>query len=129
MANARRTLGELGEQHAAEHLQRSGAQILARAVRTAAGELDLVALNGGMILFVEVKTRRVSASLDRGSPRPDPLAGIGVRKRLRVRRAGAAWLSENPRRPTARAIRFDAIGVTIDAAGRVRALEHVRDAF
>ena len=124
--NPRATLGRLGEELAARHLQRDGARILARRVRTSAGELDLVALEGNSLVFVEVKSRlgdaRAGASLD-------PLEGIGAHKRARLRRAGAAWLSEQRARPYARTIRFDAIGVTLDQTGRVLALEHLRDAF
>jgi len=127
--HARRALGLLGEELAARHLERGGAQILARGARTAAGELDLVAFTGSAIVFVEVKTRRVSARLGDTHAERDPLEGIGPSKRLRLRRAGAAWLCENAARPRARSIRFDAIGVTVDTTGALRALEHVRDAF
>jgi putative endonuclease len=101
-------------------------QILARCARTAAGEIDLVAYDQSTIVFVEVKARRVGA---RAPTERDPLESIGPRKRARLRRAGAAWLSAHRDRPRARRIRFDAIGVTIDGVGRVRALEHVCDAF
>jgi len=119
-------LGGTGEELAARHLEARGFEILARCARTALGELDLVAFGEQTIVFVEVKTRRVGALEDRFG---DPLESIGPRKRARVRRAGAAWLSEHRERVRARRIRFDAIGVAIDGAGRVRALEHVRDAF
>jgi putative endonuclease len=122
----RGALGHLGEELAARHLRGQGMQILARCAHTAAGEVDLVAYADGTIVFVEVKTRRVRA---RAATERDPLESIGPRKRARLRRAGAAWLSEHRERPHARTIRFDAIGVTIDAAGRALALEHVRDAF
>jgi putative endonuclease len=122
----RRRLGRAGEELAARHLESRGFEILARCARTAQGELDVVAFGGETIVFVEVKTRRAGAREDGAA---DPLESIGPRKRARLRRAGAAWLSAQSERPRARRIRFDAIGVTIDGAGRVRALEHVCDAF
>jgi putative endonuclease len=122
----RRGLGRAGEELAARHLEGQGLEILARCARTAQGELDVVAFGDETIVFVEVKTRRVGASGDHAG---DPLESIGPRKRTRLRRAGAAWLSAHRDRPRALRIRFDAIGVTIDGGGRVRALEHVRDAF
>ncbi len=101
-------------------------RVLAQNARTQRGEIDLIALEGTTLVFVEVKTRRTSRA-------PPEVAGalesLGPRKRARLRGAGAAWLSENTRRPAAREIRFDAIGVTIDATGRGHAVEHVRDAF
>ena len=61
----RKTLGQRGEKEAARHLQRLGYKILARGRRLASGELDLVALDGRTIVFVEVKTR---TSQDAGHP-------------------------------------------------------------
>ena len=126
---ARGNLGRAGEEAAARHLERAGLEILARGARTAAGELDLVAFTGSAIVFVEVKARRVSVRGELTRGERDPLESIGPRKRLRVRRAAAAWLAENALRPRAQRIRFDAIAVRVDGTGRVRALEHVRDAF
>jgi putative endonuclease len=127
--DARKTLGRRGEDLAARHLEKLGHEILARGARTPAGEVDLVSFANRTIVFVEVKTRQASALEAAPRNEPDPLAGIDARKRARVRRAGAAWLSTQPSRPFARQIRFDAIGILLDAAGRVRALEHVEDAF
>ncbi|SFR78385.1 YraN family protein [Sphingomonas jatrophae] len=56
--------GRLGEDAAARFLERAGWEILARRVRTKAGEVDLVAGRPGLIAFVEVKTRATAAELD-----------------------------------------------------------------
>ncbi len=56
--------GRRGERLAAWWLRLKGWQILDRRVRTPAGEVDLVARRGGLIAFVEVKTRRTAAELD-----------------------------------------------------------------
>ena len=51
-------LGRFGESTAAALLRRNGCTILARNFRLKSGELDIVALDGNVIVFVEVKTRR-----------------------------------------------------------------------
>lgn len=56
--------GRRGERLAAWWLRLKGWRILDRRVRTPAGEVDLVAQKGGLIAFVEVKTRRTAAELD-----------------------------------------------------------------
>ena len=58
MVTDRRKLGDVGEQMAVERLVASGLQIVARNVRTASGEIDIVAKDGVEFVFVEVRTRR-----------------------------------------------------------------------
>ena len=116
-------LGRLGEQLAAEHLIRRGFSIVERNYRTRWGELDIVAFDGRTLAFCEVKTRRMSA------PGRSPLESVHTRKRSKVRRMAASWLVERTDRPRAEHLRFDAIGVTLDAAGRLVGLEHLEGAF
>jgi putative endonuclease len=123
MADPRPELGRLGEQLAAEHLARRGYQIVERNYRTRWGELDLVAFDGRTLAFCEVKTRRTS---DSGR---SPLESVRGRKRSRVRKMAGSWLIERTNRPYADNVRFDAIGVTLDAAGRLLRLEHLEGAF
>ncbi len=61
---AAETRGRDGERRAAWWLWLKGWKILARRVRTPAGEVDLVARRGSLIAFVEVKTRATGADLD-----------------------------------------------------------------
>lgn len=56
--------GRRGERLAGWWLRLKGWRILDRRVRTAAGEVDLVARRGNLVAFVEVKTRRTAAELD-----------------------------------------------------------------
>ena len=50
-----RLLGERGERLAARHLKRQGMRVLLRGYRTEQGEIDLIARDGDMLVFVEVK--------------------------------------------------------------------------
>jgi putative endonuclease len=118
----RQLLGRLGERIATEHLRRRGFRILERNYRTRWGELDIVAFDGATIAFVEVKTRRAAAGRT-------PFESVHERKRDRVRRMASSWLNERTERPFARALRFDAIAVTLDRSGRLMSLEHLEDAF
>jgi len=116
-------LGRTGEQLAAEHLLRLGYEIVERNYRTRWGELDIVARTGGTLAFCEVKTRRA------GGRAGGPFDAVGPGKQARVRKMAGTWLIERRDRPYADVIRFDAIGVTFDAAGRLVSLEHLEGAF
>lgn len=116
-------LGQAGEALAAEHLQALGYDIVERNYRTRWGELDIVARLGRTLAFCEVKTRRA------GGQAGGALEAVSPGKQARVRRMAAGWLAERRDRPYAEVIRFDAIGVTFDGAGRLVALEHLEGAF
>ena len=60
----REAKGRRGEALAAWYLRLTGWRILARRIKTARGEIDLIARRGGMVVFVEVKWRRSAAELD-----------------------------------------------------------------
>lgn len=119
-ADPRHHLGRAGERLAADHLERLGYAIVARNHRTRYGEIDLIAADREALVFVEVKTRR---------GRGRPWDALGDRKQRQVRRMGIAYLNEVDDRPRRRRVRFDAIGVTFDASGRLASLEHLEDAF
>lgn len=129
-SDARRTVGRLGEDLAAQHLNRLGFSTLARNVRTRHGEIDLIVFDGRVLAFVEVKTRRAGFG---GRPirrDQEPLPWLRPRQRARLRRLARAWLAdERHSRPTARTIRFDAVGVIVDERGRLLRLDHVESAW
>ena len=128
--DARHALGRRGEDLAVEHFQRLGFRVLARNVRTRAGEIDVIVCDRRALVFVEVKTRRASPDGRRVRPDLQPLAGLHARQRQRVRRLAVAWLSRTDLdRPTPRTIRFDAVGVTLDARGALLRLDHLEGAW
>ncbi len=91
-----------------------GWQVLARRLRTAAGELDLIAERAGLLAFIEVKRRPTLA---------DAAAALGPRQRARLLAAAEIVLGEHPDWGRAGA-RFDVL--LVDGQGRVR---RVADAF
>jgi putative endonuclease len=115
----RQRLGRLGEQLAAEHFERLGYRVLSRNHRTRFGELDLVVADDWTIVFCEVKTRRAGS----GAP------WDALHERNQVRSMGAAWLNDVKERPRSAELRFDAVGVTIDAGGALVTLDHIEGAF
>jgi putative endonuclease len=129
MTDPRRALGARGEELAARHLEARGYQVVERNYRTRYGELDVVARDARFLVFCEVKTRIVR---DRAGPSDvlGPFAAIGPRKQRQVRAMARDWLGQarlEGARPSE--LRFDAIGVSFDAAGKLVALEHLEGAF
>ena len=118
----RHRLGKHGERLAAEHLARLGFEIVERNYRTRWGELDIVAYDGTTLAFCEVKTIRLTSG--RGA-----FESLRGPQRQRVRKMAGSWLIERTNRPHADLLRFDAIGVTIDATGKLVSIEHLEGAF
>lgn len=92
-------LGLSAEMRAAALLLAKGYRITARRWRSPAGEIDIVARRGDLVVFVEVKAR---ASLDAAAYSVTP------RQQQRIPAAAAAWLAGNPADARAE-LRFDAI--------------------
>lgn len=125
MTVARRRTGQIAEDLVAERLAAAGWEIVERNARTRYGELDIVALDGRVLVFLEVKGARADTQFG-----PEkPILSINLRKQRQVRRLGTAWMAERRGLPPVSDIRFDAVGVTLDRAGRPVEVEHVRGAF
>jgi putative endonuclease len=124
MTQRRQTLGRIAEDFVATRLAAGGWRIVERNARTRFGELDIVAIDGQALVFVEVKAGRRDSAF--GPERP--VLAVDGRKQRRVRRLATAWMMER-RRPRYTEIRFDAIGVTLDRSGHVLEVEHIRAAF
>ncbi len=121
-SDPRHVLGRRGEQCALEHLERLGYTLVARNHRTRFGEIDLVVRGESALVFVEVKTRRAT--------RPGAAwDALDDRKRRQVRQMARAFLHDEAPRPAAAEIRFDAVGVVLDARGELVRLDHLEGAF
>lgn len=125
MTIARRRTGQIAEDLVAARLAAAGWEIVERNARTRYGELDIVARDGGVLVFVEVKGARAGAG--RGPERP--ICSIDFRKQRRVRRLATAWISERRDQPPYDDIRFDAVGVVLDRSGNPLQVEHLEGAF
>lgn len=131
VTRARQNLGREAEGLAARALERRGLTVLARNVRLGAtthgisGEIDLVALDGRTLVFVEVKSGRAGSAV--GPERP--AFAVGVRKQVRLRRLARAWLATRPQLPLFAELRFDVVEVVFDHAGRPVHCKHLRQAF
>lgn len=80
-----RRLGRAGEAAAARYLETLGYRIVARNHRGPSGEIDIVAVEGAMLVFVEVKARSTAAF---GSA----LGAVDAQKRRRLRAAAEDFL-------------------------------------
>ncbi len=118
MTDPRRVLGAEGEKAAEEFLRRQRYVILARNYRWRRGEVDLVALDGRTVVFVEVKTRR-------GEVYGTPFEAVDERKQRQIVGAARHFVAEH--RLHDRLARFDVVGVWWED-GRV-ACELVKNAF
>jgi putative endonuclease len=114
----RLALGSRGERLAARHLQHKGLRILARRFRVRRGEIDLVARDRDVLVFVEVKTRR----------RGDPAEAVTPEKQRRLTRAALAFLRRYDLLDAAIPCRFDVVVVWSDDK-RPAVIEHLIDAF
>jgi putative endonuclease len=124
MTVARQRLGRRAEDLVADRLTRLGWRIVARNVRTRSGEIDLIGLDGGTLVFVEVKAGR--AGRDAGPERP--AHAVGPRKQLRIRRLAREWLAEGRGPSGVAGYRFDVVGVSF-RGDRLADVDHIRAAF
>lgn len=125
MTEQRQRLGRRAEDLVAARLAATGWEVVERNARTRFGELDLVALDGRALVFVEVKAGRQGSAF--GPERP--VLSVTRDKQRRVRRLATAWMGERRDLPRYAEIRFDAIGVSFDRAGRAVEYEHLEGAF
>ncbi len=121
------SLGPAGEMAAARYLQKLGYRILARGHRQRLGEIDLIALDGKWIVFVEVKTW-ASGKVS------DPSQAVDARKQEKLTRAALIYLKR--RGLLEQPARFDVVSIvwpnspnspnTVKSAPTIR---HFKNAF
>ena len=109
-----------GEDAAAAYLERIGMEIVERNWRTRAGEIDIVALDGEELVFIEVKTRRSERT---GTPDE----AVSPAKQRRVAKLATSYLVQAGIGADT-AVRFDAVAIRVLAPDRAL-LRHHRAAF
>lgn len=116
----RRCLGNRGERVAEQYLVKQGLRVLARRLRSRRGELDLVALDGQQVVFVEVKTR-----LDHRAGHP--VEAVGPDKQRKLTELALEFLKKH--RLLGQPARFDIVAITWPENQREPKIEHFRNAF
>jgi putative endonuclease len=115
----RHQFGQASEDMAERFLRNKGYRILARNLRTSLGELDLVAEDAGVLVFVEVKARATEAF-------GGALLAVNQRKQAKLTRLAAQFLAQ--RHWGERVCRFDVVLVQGEPSAVFR-IEHVQNAF
>lgn len=116
--NSNDSFGLSGERAAEDFLRAAGLRIVARRWRTRTGEIDLIAMDGDEVVFIEVKARRTAAF-------GPPEEAVTRAKRDHLRAAAAAWLEA--KRPAGAPFRIDVVAVEPAIGGPPR-VTHIRSA-
>ena len=109
------TLGKKGEEQAAKTLEAAGMEIIAKNFRSKTGEIDIIAIEGETIIFVEVKTWSTFGM-------EDLEYGIDIKKQNKIIKTAKLFLQAN-RKYSNMAIRFDVIFVNKNS------INHLASAF
>lgn len=110
-------LGSDGERLAVKHLKKKGYAILKKNYRSPLGEIDIIARDGEVVVFVEVKTRT-------GDAFGHPMEAVDIRKQRKIQSVALHYL-KGIKSPMP-AVRFDIISVWL---GDRQEIEHLSDAF
>lgn len=120
MRPSRDTLGKRGEAEAAKYLRGIGYRIVATRERILRGDIDLVALDGRTVVFVEVRSRSSTAH-------GHPAETIGHHKQRRVAQLATAYIRRH--RLEDCSVRIDVVTVTFDGPEGRAQVEHFQNAF
>ncbi|MBI2993984.1 MAG: YraN family protein [Gammaproteobacteria bacterium] len=112
-----RRQGIQAERLACDFLEQHGLRRIDSNFRTPRGEIDLIMLDGAILVFVEVRSRKSDTFIH-------PAETINRRKRRRIILAGQQYLQNHPGHTVCR---FDVIAVTGDGANRK--IEWIKRAF
>jgi putative endonuclease len=112
-----RLFGDRGERAAARYLRRAGMRIVTRGYDTLWGEIDLVARDGEIVVFIEVKTRRTGV----------PAEAVTPEKQRRLTMAALHFLRSHDL--LQQRCRFDVVAIVWADDRRPPRIEHIRDAF
>lgn len=120
MSRRRKELGRRGEQIAEGYLQTCGYKILEKNYRCPLGEIDLVAEEKGVLIFVEVRTL---SSKNWGLPQ----MSINFTKQKKIIKTSLYYLSE--KNMWNRTCRFDIVAITLPIENGEQRVELIKGAF
>lgn len=120
MTQQRINIGKHGEDLARSYLERHNYTILQRNFRCKLGEIDIVAQDRGMVVFVEVRTQTSNAY----GPAYNT---VTFSKQKQVKRVALYYISKYNLVNTQ--IRFDVIGITLNPDAEEYQLDHIQNAF
>jgi len=112
-----RWLGDRGEREAARFLRRKGLRILLRGYRTDQGEVDLIARDGDVLVFIEVKSRRQGT----------PAEAVTTEKQRRLTLTALHFLKKHGL--LEQRCRFDVVAIVWPDGPRPASIEHLPNAF
>jgi len=122
MPTSKRSFGDLGEKLAANYLKKKGYKILDLNFQNTSGrrlgEIDIVALEGDCLVFVEVKTREMGKYSD-----TLPEENITHWKLMRLEKIATAYLRLKKLEDSE--YRFDALSVWLDPASKIAKIKHI----
>lgn len=116
----RRDKGSLGEMTAADFLQKEGYLLRERNWRCRSGEIDIIAENEGLLVFVEVRSRS-------GTAYGTATESVNARKQAQVRNVAAIYMHIKGLQDWP--VRFDVIAVQLLPNGKAQVTEHICAAF
>lgn len=102
MTENKRNIGECYEKVAAVYLQKQGYEILQYNFRCRSGEIDIIAMQGGYLVFVEVKYRK-------NNRMGEPLESVSLQKQKKISRAALYYIQQKGL--VEMPVRFDVVGI------------------
>jgi len=121
MPDQRKKLGRYGEEIAAQYLMEHEYKIIHRNWRCKTGELDIIAMFDTTLIFVEVRTRRLTGTF--GSPQE----AINTQKQWQVRNTAQYYMHQFHKHHSL--ARFDFIAVELNKEGALLQIHHIEHAF
>jgi putative endonuclease len=113
-------LGQRGETAAARYLKRLGYKIVGRSAQLRIGEIDIIAVDGRTVVFVEVKTRDSGVA-------GEPHEAVDLEKQKRLTRLALVYLKRHGLLETS--ARFDVVSILWPKHERRPKIQHIKNAF
>ncbi len=120
MSQQRMDTGKKGEQLAREHIRQQGYTLLEKNFRCKLGEIDLIARDRHMVVFLEVRTKTSAAY-------GPAYNSVTPHKRRQVKRVALFYIAQHNLVNTQ--FRFDVIGILLNPQSGDFHLDHIQNAF